>query len=294
MAREEWEGDYIEALERTGGNRSEAARQVRPPIHRNTPLYHYRRNETFRAQVDRVLRRGARAGVLVALLLLAGAAGATTITSAPVQLGAAGLDLAVTLRQWTEAAPDSWPTASTVGITVNDLGDGSYTISGLPLATGTVRYAATLAIDGDAERGLFTYTYGAQPGVRLVWKEDLDLPAAPTTFKQGDTYGSLSLVVRRRLPAAACEPGTTATLTVANAQTGVALFSDRSATISNCELDATTASYGATFTYDIQAGDLATVGKYIGEFEICYEPGVCHTVPTDGRLRFEVVKRLGG
>lgn len=229
------------------------------------------------------------APVLVGLLL-AVAAGATS-TSAPVDLGTAGLDVDVTLLRWQEGAPDAWPEVSAAGVTVNDLGGGLYTVSGLPLATGLDRYAVRLSAGGV---GLFTYSYGAQPGVRIVWQQELALPAAVTIFKQGDTVGSLSLAVLRRLPAAACEPETELTVTAANTQTGAALFTDRAAVISNCSLDATTGTYGALFTYDLQAGDTATVAKYAAEFKICYSPTSCQTLPSDGRLRFEVVRRLGG
>lgn len=229
------------------------------------------------------------APVLVGLLL-ALPLGATS-TSSPVDLGAAGLDVDVTLLRWQESAPDAWPEVSATGVTVNDLGGGLYTVSGLPLATGLTRYAVRLSAGGV---GLFTYAYGAQPGVRLVWQQELALPAAPTVFKQGDTAGSIALHVLRRLPAAACEPEAELTITAANATTGVALFTDRAATISNCTLDATTGTYGALFTYDLQAGDTAAVAKYAAEFRICYSPSSCQTLPSDGRLRFEVVRRLGG
>jgi hypothetical protein len=289
--REVWEDAYVKSLEE-GHPKTRAAYAA--GVHRNTPYYQIRRDESFRARVERATGRPVRLsrifGLVVALLLLAATTAEATITSSPVDLGTAGLTVTVGLRHWQESAPNSWPTASTAGVTVNDLTGGLYTVSGLPVATGTDRYAVTLTAGGTS---LFTYSYGAQPGVRVVWQEELALPAAPTTFKAGDTTGSISLVVSRRLPAAACDPGTTATFTAASQSGGAAIITDGAATISNCALDATTTTYGATFTYDIQAGDLATVGKYLGEFQICYSPTSCQTLPSDNRLRFEIVKRLG-
>jgi len=222
-------------------------------------------------------------------LLLAVSAGATS-TSSPVDLGAEGLDVDVTLLRWQESSPNAWPEVSAAGLTVNDLGGGLYTVSGLPLATGLDRYAVRLSAGGV---GLQVYTYGAQPGVRLVWREELDLPASPSIFKQNDTRAALSLTIRRRLPAAACEPETTATFTAASATTGAVLFSDRAAVISDCVFDSTTSSYGLTATTDMN-GALGTVGKFVAEVRICYGDGSCQTVPAGGSLTFTVVKRLGG
>jgi len=290
--REEWEDDLLKAAA-SEGNRAAAARAV--GIHTDTVRYHqWRDPQGFGARFDAALRSAPRrrAGALLAALLLSlPLAANATITSSPVDLGAEGLSVTVTLLRWQESAPDDWTSASAAGVTTSDLGGGLYTVSGLPAATGTDRYAVQLSAGGV---GLQTYTYGAQPGTRIVWQQELDLPSAPTIFKQGDTFAALSLVVKRRLPAAACEPETTATVTAANAQTGAALFTDQAATITDCVLDATTGTYGATLGYDMQAGDLDTVGKYAAEFKLCYSPSSCQTVPTDGRLQFSVVKRLGG
>jgi len=290
--REEYESELMKAAAEEG-NRAAAARAV--GIHFNTVRYHQRRDpQGFGARFDAALKSSARrraGALLVALLLSLPLAVHATMTSSPVDLGAEGLSVTVTLLRWQESAPDDWTSASAAGTTVNDLGGKLYTVSGLPAATGTDRYLVHLSAGGI---GLASYVYGAQPGTRLVWQQELDLPSAPTIFKQGDTFAALSLVVKRRLPAAACEPETTATVTAANAQTNAALFTDRAATITDCMLDATTGTYGATLGYDLQAGDLATVGKYAAEFKICYSPSSCQTVPTDGRLQFSVVKRLGG
>lgn len=290
--REEWEDAFIEALRRSGQqDRSARAAEVSPDAIR----YHKRADPHFRQRVNslRAVRTvpRSRIGLFIALLLAVTAPLCATITSAPVNLGDAGLTLTVGLRHWQEDAPDTWAVASTVGVTVNDLGGGLYTVSGLPAATGTDRYALTLSASG---RGLVTYTYGAQPGQRVVWREELALPSVPYVFKAGDTAGSISLVVLRRLPAAACEPETTATFTAATQQTNVAIITDEAAVISDCELDATTGTYGLTLTYDWQDGDLDTVGKYLGEFELCYSPTSCQTLPSDNRLTFTVVRRLGG
>lgn len=288
MARDEWEPALIESAE-TVKQLAPAARAA--GVHPDTVRYHMRRDQSFAARVDRALGRTNRrigAGLLLALLLVVPCA--ATMTSSPVDLGTAGLSVTVGLRRWQESAPTAWPTVSNAGVTVNDLGAGLYSVSGLPLATGTDRYSVRLSAGGV---GLASYAYGAQPGVRLVWQEEVTLPAQPTTFRRGDTFGSLAMTVRRGLPAAACAPETTATFTTANAVTGAVLFSNRAAIVSGCALDGTTSSYGLVATYDIQSGDLATVGKYVGTFKVCYSPSSCQTLPSINALRFEVVKALG-
>lgn len=286
----EWGEAFLHVLRMTRGCIVHAAQASEVP--RQTIYDNIYRDRSFRRQVERITGRTFRAGMLAVLLLAAGLSPLrATITSSPVDLGTAGLTVTVGLRHWQSSAPDSWPTATCSGCTVNDLGAGLYTVSGLPLATGTDRYAVTLTAGGVS---LFTYSYGAQPGVQLVWKEELELPSAPTRFVVGDSYGSLQLVVTRRLPSAACDVGTTATATAASEGSNVALFTDQTATISNCQQDQTTGTYGATFTYDLTAGDLDTVGRYVAQFKICYAPDSCQTLPSDLRLRFEVVKRAGG
>lgn len=292
MPREEWEESFIERLRRTGEQDRSAREEGVAP---RTVRHHKLRDQEFRERVEclrRSLRRGGMSWLLLAAVIAAPAF--ATITSAPVQLGATGLSLTVGLLSWDEDAPDDWTTASTAGVTVEDLGGGQYLVHGLPAATGTDRYAVTVYVTGDTARGLQSYVYGAQPGQRVVWREELALPNTPLVFKEDDTAGSVSLVVLRRLPAAACAGGTAVTFSAALAQTNAALFSNRAAVLSDCALDATTGTYGATLTYDIQSGDLATPGKYLGEFKVCYSLGSCQTLPSDNRLGWTVTKRLGG
>lgn len=295
MAREEWEDPFIQELEETGCSQRKAAYVV--AVHYNTPSWHKRRDQTFRARVERAMatgrqRRRGFAGLLLAVLL---ASPAAAIESEVFSLGQTGLSLTVRLRKWTEAT-GLWADVSgapLTGIDVVDEGNGEYSLADLPAATGTDRYAATVAVASDPTRGLLTYTYGAQPGVRLVWQEEIALPSSPLVFRRGDSFGSLSLVVTRGLPAAACEPETVATMDAALVQTNADLFENRAATITNCALDATSGTYGATITADLTAADLDTVGKYAATATLCYTPTSCQTLPGSNLLRFEIVRALG-
>lgn len=226
--------------------------------------------------------------LVIAALVMLGAPLLGSESTPPVALGAAGLDVHVDLLR--QAAPGgSWDAQSTSGIAIDDLGNGLYVVAGLPTATGTIRYLVAVSIVGDEERQLATVTYGATPGTRIVFQQELQLPAVATTFKKGDTFGSLSVRVLRRLPAEACAPGTTVTFSAWRVATNAAAWTGRAATLADCTLDATTGSYGATLTYDLQSGDTATVGRYLGEFRICYSPSACHTLPADNKLGWTVV-----
>lgn len=231
---------------------------------------------------------------LLACLLVAPLA---AVESDPVNLGAEGLSLSLRLQKWSESPEcvddGSWCDEAVDDLDVYDLGDGSYTVDGLPLATGTDRYLLTVALASDPDRALQSYSYGATPGTRTVWREEIDLPGSPLTFKVGDDAGSISLVVLRRLPAAVCEPETTATFTLAPAGGGAAVIDEAAAVLSDCEYDATTDSYGVTATYDLESGDLDTAGRYLGEFTLTYDGGEVQTLPAGNTLTVTVVKRLG-
>lgn len=290
--RDQWEEPFIRELEETGCSERRAAYVA--GVHHNIPCRHKRQDQNFRSRVESALGTGRqRRGLLGVVLAMLLASPAAAIESTPFSLGDTGLTLTVTLLKWTEATA-VWAPASAAAVDVIDEGDGLYSLADLPAATGTDRYAASVALTADPERGLAVYVYGAQPGVRLVWQEEIALPTSPLVFRAGDSYGSLSLVVTRGLPAAACDVGTTATMDAALLQTNAALFSDRAATITNCELDATSGTYGATITADLIAADLDTVGRYAATATICYAPASCQTLPATNLLRFEVVRALGG
>jgi hypothetical protein len=230
-----------------------------------------------------------------ALVAGAGPALAAEVTT-PVPLGASGLTL--TLRLAKQAAPAAaWvPGQAVDDLVVTELGaTGSYAVSELPTAVGTERYHLELALAADPGRVLYDVTWGARPGVTILWLPEIELPASPQVFKVGDTFGTISMRVPRRLPAAACEPEAVATFTLWSQSSGAAVddIDDAAATISNCTLDETTATYGATFSYDLADGTPATAGLYLGEWRICYEPGVCHTLPPDNRVQVRFTSRFG-
>jgi hypothetical protein len=250
----------------------------------------------FRRRLDRAALRAMAITLALGLVDLGGGEGvglgaAWAQVAPPVNLGAAGLTVQARLWLWDGT---SWEAASVDGLTITDLGTGEYTVAGLPTATGDERYTLQLATAAAPAAALAEYTYGAVPGQRIVWRQELELPPQPLTFKRHDTYGSVSVVIRRRLPAAACEPETTVAFTLINQATSAVAVDAATAELSNCELDATTSTYGATLTYDWQAGDLAAAGSYLGEFTVCYAVGSCHTLPADNRLLLRVLPDFDG
>jgi hypothetical protein len=240
--------------------------------------------------VRSLLRRQAclLALVLATALALAPPAAATEQTP-PVALGGSSLSLSLSL--WKQAAPgSSWTSQSTGSVTTTELAGGKYVFGALPTATGTERYALYVALAAAPDAALYSTIWGAVPGTRIVWRQELEPPAQPLVFKRGDTFGAISLHVLRRLPAEACSA--TVTFAAWSVGTGAEAWSGRAATVSDCTLDSTTGTYGATFTYDLASGDTATVGRYLGEFKLCYSPSSCHTLPADNRLEWKVVDRF--
>lgn len=234
--------------------------------------------------------RGLRPWLLGAALLLAWNAAAQAVTTDPVALGAEGLDLELSLLAWDGV---EWADASgdLEESTIIDEGGGWYVVTGLPLATGTARYALAIATEADPLTALASYTYGAAPGARITWRQELELPPQPIVFKVGQTFGSIGLDVLRRLPAAVCEGPTVATFYAWSIDSGAAAFSG-AAEISDCALDSTTGTYGATLTYDLAAGDTSASGRYRGEFWVCYSETACHPLPADNRLEWRVLEAL--
>lgn len=235
--------------------------------------------------------RGARLRRLLSVVALALIqVSAHAVTTDPIPLGAEGLSLELSLLAWDGA---TWEDAAAelAESTIEDVGGGWYVISGLPLAAGVERYALSVATAADPDVALAHYTYGAHPGTRITWRQELELPAQPLTFKVGDSYGSISVTVLRRLPAAACEVATVATFYAWSIDTGAAAFNG-AAEISDCALDSTTGTYGATLTYDLADGDTDTAGRYRGEFTLCYSETSCHTLPSDNRLEWRVLEAL--
>lgn len=226
--------------------------------------------------------------VLIAALLAAIPAAAEEV-SLPVNLGAPGLSLQLRLWHWDGAA---WAPASTSGVTVSDLGTGEYVVAGLPAALGTDRYELVLAAAGDPAQGLATYSYGARPAQRIVWRSQIESASSPRLFKRHDTHGAVELKVLSGLPADVATAMVTFTLW--NPATGTALFAGRPAQVADVVEDMASGSWGATLVYPLAAGDLATAGRYLGEFTICYAPGECHTLPSDNSLEIRVLVDFDG
>ena len=236
--------------------------------------------------------------LVVALALVLGplACGLATPASAsevtpPVNLGAAGLTLE--MRLW-HYASGAWSSASTSGITCTDLTTGEYSCAGLPTATGSERYTLLLADESAPEAALAEYAYGATPGTRIVWRQEIDIPSSTNVYKQHDTAGSVSIVIRRNLPAAIASGDTIATFALWSLTTGELVFGGHEAEISDDVLDQTTGTHGATLTYDWVNGGLETAGQYLGEFTVCYSGGTCQTLPSDNRLTVKVLPDFDG
>ncbi len=224
---------------------------------------------------------------LCAAVALAGPAAAEV--SLPVNLGVTGLSLQARLWRWDGSA---WAQASPSGITTVDLGTGEYLATGLPTATGSDRYELVLAAAGDPAQGLATYSWGARPAQRIVWRSQIDSASSPRAFKRHDTHGSVALRILSGLPADI--ESAEVTFTLWNPATGAAVFAGRAAQVAEVVEDMASGSWGATLVYDLAPGDLATAGRYLGEFTVCYSPGQCHTLPNDNSLELRVLVDFDG
>lgn len=215
--------------------------------------------------------------------------GARAEVSSPFNLGAAGLSLQVRIWKQPAATPGVPVAQSVSGVVIGDIGSGDYILTGLPDAAGRDRYTAVVTTTEEPTRALNTYTYGARPGVAVVFKQEVSAVTG-TTIVQGDTFGTVSVVVRTGLPSGIASA--TATFYMTNASTGTALVSARPATISNVLLDATTSTYGCTLTYQLESAASATVGTYLAEFRITMVGGAILTLPMPQPLRLSVRAKL--
>ncbi len=225
--------------------------------------------------------------LLLLLLFLLPLSGSAEVISKTFNLGATGYvvgDLSFNMRKWNGTA---WEAASSAGLTLNDELAGDYTIGTLPDAIASERYSVTVAWAASPNVGLWTYHYGADPGTRIIYREEITPPSEPRVFKQHDTYGAITVVVTRGLPSAISTA--TATFTLRDRSDNTTPTLDQAAVISNVSLDVNSGTYGANFTYDLVAPDLDEDGTYLGEFEITYADTTKQTVPVDDRLMVTVL-----
>jgi hypothetical protein len=228
-----------------------------------------------------------RTVVLALVLVVTGTAVAEV--SLPVNLGQTGLTLQPRLWKWNGSA---WSLASGSGIAVSDLGTGEYVFSGLPTAAGEERYELVVTAAAEPALGLASYSYGARPGQRIVWRSQIESGSSPRLFKRNDTHGAIALKILAGLPA---DIETSAiTFALWNPVTGTAVFAGRPAQVADVVQDAASGTWGATLIYDLALSDLATAGKYLGEFTVCYSPGQCHTLPPDNSLELRVMVDFDG
>ena len=232
-----------------------------------------------------------RTATLALLLALAAFPLAAEITP-PVNLGASGMTLSLRLWKWTEAG--GWAAQSVVGLTAADLPTGEYTVYDLPTATDAARSALFVAESASPAVGLAAYHYGASPGQRIVWRHLVDLGEIPLIFKQHDTHGAINLDITSGLVEDIGDPSTTVAFALWNPTSGAVVFSGRAGTISNVALDASSGTYTATFSYDLQATDLDNAGVFFGEFTVTFPDATKLTLPANNTLRITVTEDFDG
>ena len=183
----------------------------------------------------------------------------------------------------------SWSPVSTSGVDVSAIGGSEWIVTGLPDAAGDERYQAVLTSALDATVRLASYSYGARPGERIVFRQAIKLPDSPITIKEGDTHGDLALEVLYGLPSDIGNPGTTVTASLLRLADASVIFADRAATISGVVQDAGSGTYGATLSYQVAPGDTDLPGDHVLEFTVCYDVDQCHTLPADDTLAVRIV-----
>ncbi|HEY3492595.1 MAG TPA: hypothetical protein VGK43_06560 [Solirubrobacterales bacterium] len=211
------------------------------------------------------------------------------MTSPPINLGTSGLTLGV--RVYFQEAGEAPEAQGVGGVTVNEIGvTADYYLEGLPEPEQGVKAWAILYLPAAPAEALYTIEYGSVPGSSLVWRHEVQL-ASPTQFLvEGDTFGSLALVIVAGLPEEIGDGGTAATFSLWNVATQALAINAEPATISNVTEDGGGNGYGCTLTYTIQAGDTDTPGAFRGRFSIDYVGSLgIQTVPADDSMRVEIV-----
>ena len=120
----------------------------------------------------------------------------------------------------------------------------------------------------------------------------LDFGDRPIVHKQHDTHGSIALTVESGLVSGI--QAATTTFALWDIEAEAKLFSGRSADILSPVLNPDTGDWGCVLSYDLQAGDLDKIGRFVGEWEITYSDSTKHTVPADNSLRIEVIGDFDG
>lgn len=101
-------------------------------------------------------------------------------------------------------------------------------------------------------------------------------------IKRNDTSPSLTYHLR---PSSVDISGATVVFNMSNKAGNVAVLRAPVAIVK--------ASGGAVVRYDWQAGDTATAGEYLAEFEVTYADGAVETFPNDDYLIVPIKKDLG-
>lgn len=182
----------------------------------------------------------------------------------------------------------AWAAASTSGVSVVELAHGNYYVSGLPEAAGRERYHLIVAASGTPNVGVFGWQYGAVPGESVVHRVVTEIPDAPREFRQGDTHGTIALVVTSGLPEAIGDAETGVTWSQ-SAKDSDDVLTERSASIGSVAEDTATGTWGATLTYDLEADSLANEGLHYGLFVVTYPDGTIQTLPSTDSLTFNVL-----
>lgn len=204
--------------------------------------------------------------------------------------GAEGLTLVA--HVYTAVDRDAaWSAYDPTGISVVEISDGDYYVTGLPEGEVRERFHLIVVASGSPAVGVYGYGWGAVPGERIVYRVATEIPDAPREFRQGDTHGSIALSVTSGLPDAISNPLTEATWSQSNKDSDTVLVA-RPASIGSIVDDAETGTKGATFSYAIEANTLDEAGLHFGLFVVTYPDGTVQTLPPENILTFNVLPTI--
>ena len=185
----------------------------------------------------------------------------------------------------------AWTAYDPTGIAVVELESGDYYVTGLPEGESRQRFHLTVVASGSPNVGVYAYDWGAVPGELTVYRVRTSIPDAPREFRQGDTHGSIALVVTSGLPDAISNPLTAATWSQSNKDSDTVL-TVRPASIGSIVSDDETGTKGATFSYEIEADTLDETGLHFGLFVVTYPDGTVQTLPPENILTFNVLPTI--
>jgi hypothetical protein len=212
------------------------------------------------------------------------------VNSPVFNAGAEGLTLVAHVYV-AEDRDAAWLAHIDAGIVVVELDSGDYYVTGLPEGESRQRFHLVVVASGSPSIGLYGYGWGAVPGERIVYRVATEIPDSPREFRQGDTHGSIALVVTSGLPDAISNPLTEVTWSQSSKDSD-AVLTARPATVGSIVADDLTGTKGATFAYEIEADTLDETGLHFGVFVVTYPDGTVQTIPAENILTFNVLPTI--